>query len=86
MLTAEMNKNVKYLDKDARIVFRFLFQAIGYAHVLERRKRWWIFEWWTVRAWMYDDIISGKTRFGELVSWLLWKESTDYNSFDGYPK
>lgn len=80
-----MNK-VHYIDPDTRIRYRFAASLLDYGHVLERRRRWWIFSWWEERASVYDSVISGERQFGYLVEWLLWKENKDRTPrFNGYP-
>jgi hypothetical protein len=80
-------KHVHYIDKDTGISYRFAASLLGYGHVLERRRQWWIFTWWVERASMYDSIISGEHRFSYLVEWLLWAERKKAGrGFIGYPE
>lgn len=80
-------KHVHYIDQDTRIRYRFAASLLGYGHVLERRRQWWIFTWWVERASMYDCIISGRHRFDYLVEWLLWSEKKKAGrGFIGYPE
>jgi len=80
-------KHVRYIDKDTRIKYRFVASLLGYGHVLERRRQWWIFTWWVERASMYDSIISGQRNFDYLVKWLLWSEKGNAGRvFTDYPE
>jgi hypothetical protein len=80
-------KKVHYIDSDTRIRYRYASSLLGWGHVLERRKRWWVFAWWVERVSMYDEIISAEKDFDYLVHWLLWREEQVYpvNTFKGYP-
>ena len=82
-------KHVHYIDQDTRIRYRFAASLLGYGHVLERRRKWWIFTWWSERSQMYDNIISGTDRLEHLVEWLLWDEAQKQRAdrgFAGYPE
>lgn len=77
---------VHYIDPDTRIRYRFAASLLDYGHVLERRRRWWIFSWWEERASTYDSFIFRGDQVGVLVKHLLeYEKKSIPERFGGYP-
>ena len=80
-----------YIDENTRIRYRYTASLLGYGHTLERRCSWWVFDWWTEVAAIYESVVSGRD-IKRLVEVLLYMEKQSIenkqmrkNGFSGYP-
>ena len=90
MLTAKYDRTMSakrdtfYIDDNTRLKYRFAASLLGNGHVLERRRRVWIFSWWSEVASL--PFTTGGHFIEDTIDKLLRKEKGhSKDPFSGYP-